>query len=140
MKAPKEDEDDYEDDYDDDGNCNYNCDDYIYDDEYDFTKYGDPANYKKQHPVAYRAFGVLGAFLLIAPPALFCFACITLSRDVELVGPLVGLGMLGAILIGAGLVNIILAFVHQYSGHIFTMELMLPGILLVGLSFYILLS
>jgi uncharacterized ion transporter superfamily protein YfcC len=92
--------------------------------------------FKKDHPVAY-VFMVIMALVCVLLPLLIygiLYAPYTSPSDTS---PWMLLGMLGSLIIGIGLFNILAAFQHQYLGHKVTILCFAIGFALCWITFLI---
>ena len=90
-------------------------------------------DFKKQHPVGYVILCIVGVLAFILP-----MICLTFSIEVlpdESIGYAFFIpAMLGCIVMGVGLFNIVAAFIHQYLGHALTAICLLGGGAVVAFS------
>ena len=94
--------------------------------------------YMRQYPRATKVFSVLMWIVFLLPSVLFVRSLVVLTwNGVEILGPLAGLGIIGCVLIGLGLGNIIAAFMHIYLGHLVTTVLMLSGVFILLATYYL---
>jgi len=99
-----------------------------------FRKESDDA-FKKDHPVAYPLFVLLGIVVSLAPTGLYFVYAGAVSGDLTLWSALFGL--LGGLSVGVGLFNIVAAFLGQYLGHKVTLNAILWGVALIVVAVYI---
>lgn len=98
-------------------------------------RFFDPASdneFKWGHPFAYRILVAFGFTAILLPLIIFY-----VFTDYIYPVPDSGwdvLGMAGSFIIGAGLFNIVAAWIKQYLGHMFTIACFLAGGVLVALS------
>lgn len=94
--------------------------------------------YMRQYPRATKVFSVLMWIVFLLPSVLFVRSLVVLTwNGVEILGPLASLGIIGCVLIGLGLGNIIAAFMHIYLGHLVTTVLMLSGVFILLVTYYL---
>jgi len=94
--------------------------------------------YMRQYPRATKVFSVLMWIVFLLPSVLFVRSLVVLTwNGVEILGPLAGLGIIGCVLIGLGLGNIVAAFMHIYLGHLVTTVLMLSGVFILLATYYL---
>ncbi len=85
--------------------------------------------YKEKHPIKYGFVVALGITALVGPMILYFIflECMGVSSDVP-----VGLGFVGAFVIGIGLFNFVSIILNQYLGHLVSIiSFLLGGILLI---------
>lgn len=80
--------------------------------------------FKSRHPILYWILVAFGIFALVAP--LVSFIVYIILNDTELNGWVI-LCYVGCFIVGAGLFNIVAAFIKQYLGHLFTVGCFLVG-------------
>ena len=98
---------------------------------------GYKSDYRLKHPIAHKVFGVIIMILLFLPSAFFVYSFVIFTRaGVEIFGPLAGLGIIGSMLIGLGLCNIVFAFIHQYLGHRVTCISIAAGIFVLLITYF----
>lgn len=90
---------------------------------------------QEAHPVLYAAFAVCGMLLLLA--AVVGFGLVA-HLALSLSGAWIFLGYLGAFLFGIGLFSFLMAWIHQYMGHVATFVLWGVGALFMVLSLLLL--
>lgn len=91
--------------------------------------------FKKKHPIGYGFLVALGIFALLFP--LLCFTVyITFLPDDTQVGGWPILAIIGCIVMGVGLFNIVAIIIKQYLGHLLTAVCLGGGGLIVGLSVF----
>ena len=90
--------------------------------------------FKKQHPLAYKVAVCIGVVALFIP--MIGYLAFWGVMEIEISGWFL-LGMVGALLFGIGLFNIVAAFVRQYLGHIVTVTAILVGSGLMALSVWL---
>ncbi len=101
---------------------------------------GYKSDYMLNHPKASIVFGIIAIALFLLPVVMLIYTYIIFTRaGNEPFGPLAGLGIIGSILIGTGLSNLIMAFVQQYLGHVFTLTVILLGSFILAVTFYFIL-
>lgn len=99
-----------------------------------FRRESDDA-FKKEHPVAYPLFVILGLAALLAPMVLFFLLIGGNSGEITLGSALFGL--LGGFCVGVGLFNIVAAFLGQYLGHKVTSYGLFWGVALLIVAGYL---
>lgn len=85
--------------------------------------------YKEKHPIKYGFIVALGITALVGPMILYfiLLECMGVSSDVP-----VGLGFIGAFIIGIGLFNLVAIILNQYLGHLVSIiSFLMGGILLI---------
>ena len=94
--------------------------------------------YMRQYPRATKVLSIGMTIFFFLPAVLFVWSLIVLTwNDIRMFGPLAGLGIIGCILIGFGLANIIGAFMHVYLGHLVTLVAMFSGVIFLGIAYSI---
>lgn len=87
------------------------------------------------HKVLYALITVLAIIFLFGIPLAYALILIHINKNVF--GPLGGLGILGAMLIGVSFCNILCAFLHQYFGHYVTLILFFGGLAISAATLWI---
>lgn len=94
------------------------------------------AVYRKMHPVAYRVWIFLAAAVFCLPLGLFFAQLVGLTRaGAEIFGPLGGTGAIGAMVVGFGLANLVLAFVQDHLGLLVSLASLAAGGLILWLTY-----
>lgn len=103
-----------------------------------FDSYSDE-DYKRTHPFAYSVLISAGIAAFLLPMILYTLTVAFLFSDAAVrLSAWNLLGMVGALIIGIGLFNIVAAWIHQYLGHLVTLLCFLIGGLFVSISLTIL--
>ncbi|MBQ7789078.1 MAG: hypothetical protein IJ398_05440 [Clostridia bacterium] len=91
--------------------------------------------FKEQHPVGYWILVICGITAFLLPLIIFSIYISHFDQD-QGVGGWPALAIVGCLIIGIGLFNIVAAFIHQYLGHKLTAICLLGGSALVALSIF----
>lgn len=93
--------------------------------------------FKAQHPALYGILVAIGIAVLLVPCFAFAIAAGRVTGDPN--NGWILLGVLGGFIAGAGLFNLVAAWMHQYLGHIFTLLCLLIGCGLMAFTWFVLL-
>lgn len=99
-----------------------------------FTRASD-FEFRTKHPVLYVVFAILGIIALVLPIVLFLMIIRGIPGAVNSGWGL--LGVVGGFIAGAGLFNIVAAWLHQYLGHKVTIICLLTGIVMMSVSYFL---
>lgn len=101
-----------------------------------FTPLSD-AEFQMRHPVLYVFFVIIGIAALMLPATLFYFViCNIFGAEINKEAIL---GLLGGVVMGIGLFNIVAAWLHQYLGHVLTIICFSVGIVMMAVSCFLIL-
>jgi hypothetical protein len=92
-------------------------------------------DFKVQHPIGYWILVASGIVALVLP-LFFYTIYISVFNEAQSVGGWPLLAIVGCIVMGVGLFNIVAAFIHQYLGHKLTAICLLGGGTVVALSIF----
>lgn len=87
--------------------------------------------FRTSHPKLYVLLTLIGLVLFLLPMAVFFAVAFRLRPDMT---PWMLAGFFGSLAVGAGLLNLVAAWMHQYLGHIVTLALVLGGAVLMVLG------
>ena len=93
--------------------------------------------FKAAHPVIYVLLLLIGLFVLLAPPLIFGFSATHIPGNQN--NAWIFLGVIGGLVTGVGLFNLVAAWMHQYLGHVFTIICLLAGGVLMAMTWFFLL-
>jgi len=91
--------------------------------------------FKALHPIGYWVIAISGIIALFLPLAVYIIYMLGLNGD-QIVGGWAFLALLGCMVMGVGLFNIVAAFIHQYLGHRLTFGCLLGGGAMLALSIF----
>jgi len=98
---------------------------------------------KEAHPVIYSLFAVVGMLLLVFIVAYYGITVFLgrkfgIFQNEGLSGAWAILGYVGAVLYGTGLFSFLVAWIHQYMGHIITFACLIGGYVMMVASLFLL--